>query len=243
VTFNAAGVNDATLQRLAPEGNVSAMKQEADNGLVRRYAVQGDVLTGEQQTGFARGLIPEALGHEIPLRNPNKPAWYMEAPGLNLITDSYAGYKDHLMPAVIQALQNDQPWNHNGNYLQDNSLTTRIANLYGSASNDAANVVEAVGDKASSVTSTAFDKAGAALDHLGAPGQWAGNVMRTTGAVASKAISVVSGLGQGLIEVRGHLQEGAVEFAGGAIQAGVNLTQKAASWVGSHAKNLLPWNW
>jgi hypothetical protein len=243
VTFNAAGVNDATLQRLAPEGNVSAMKQEADNGLVRRYAVQGDVLTGEQQTGFARGLIPEALGHEIQLRDPNKPSWYMEAPGLNLVSDSYAGYKDHLMPAVLQALQNDQPWNHNGHYLTDNSITTRVANFYGSVSNTAANAVETVGDKASSATSTVFDKAGDALDHLGTPGHVAGNVMRAFGTVGSKTISVASGLTQGTIEVMGHLQEGAVEFTGGAITAGVNATKTAANWVGNHAKDLLPWNW
>ena len=50
VTFNAAGVNDATLQRLAPERDVAAMKQAANDGLIRRYAVQGDALTGEQQT-------------------------------------------------------------------------------------------------------------------------------------------------------------------------------------------------
>lgn len=243
VTFNAAGVNDATLQRLAPEGNVAGMKQAANDGLVRRYAVQGDALTGEQQTGFARGLIPSALGHEIQLRDPNKPSWYMEAPGLNLISDTYAGYKDHLMPAVLQALQNDQPWNHNGNYLRDNSITSRVADFSGSVSNTAANVVDTIGDKASDVTSTAFDKAGGALDHLGTPGHWAGNAMRTAGTVTSKAISVASGLTQGTIEVLGHVQRGVIEFTGGAITTGVNATKSAVGWVGSHAKDVLPWNW
>lgn len=243
VTFNAAGVNDATLQRLAPEGDVNAMKQAANNGLVRRYAVQGDALTGEQQTGAARGLIPSALGHEIQLRDPNKPSWYMEAPGLNLLSDTYAGYKDHLMPAVLQALQNDQPWDHNGNYLRDNSITARVSNFYGSVTNTAANVVDTVGDKASSVTSTAFDKAGDALDHLGTPGHWAGNVMRATGTVTSKTISVASGLTQGTVEVLGHMQRGVVEFTGGAITTGVNATKSAVGWVGNHAKDVLPWNW
>jgi hypothetical protein len=243
VTFNAAGVNDATLQRLAPEGNINAMKQAANDGLVRRYAVQGDVLTGEQQTGFARGLIPQALGYEIQLRNPNKPAWYLEAPGLNLITDTVSGVKDHLMNAVITALQNDQPWNHNGHYLTDNSITDRIANFYGTASNTAANAVGTVTNKAGDATSSTFDAAGKALDHLGTPGHWAGNAMRFAGTVSSKTIHVLGGLAEGGIEVAGHLQEGAVEFTGGAITAGVNATKKAASWVGSHAKDLLPWNW
>lgn len=243
VTFNAAGVNDATLQRLAPEGDVAAMKQAANDGLIRRYAVQGDALTGEQQTGFARGLIPAALGHEIQLRDPNKPSWYLEAPGLNLLTDTYAGYKDHLMPAVLQALQNDQPWNHNGNYLRDNSITARIAGFSGSLSDGAANVVDTIGDKASDVTSTVFDKTGDALDHLGTPGHWAGNVMRTTGTATSKAIGVASGLAQGTIEVFGHVQRGVIEFTGGAITAGANGVKSAASWVGGHARDLLPWNW
>lgn len=243
VTFNAAGVNDETLQRLAPEGNVGAMKQAADDGLIRRYAVQGDVLTGEQQTGFARGLIPQALGHEIQLRDPNKPAWYLEAPGLNLVTDTVAGVRDHMMNSVIEALQNDQPWNHNGHYLRDNSVTDRIAGFYSAASNTAANVVGTVANKAGDATSSTFDAAGKALDHLGTPGHWAGNAMRFAGAAGSKAINVFGGLAEGTIEVAGHLQEGAVEFTGGAITAGVNATKTAAGWVGSHAKNLLPWNW
>ena len=243
VTFNAAGVNDATLQRLAPEGNIGAMKQAANDGLVRRYAVQGDVLTGEQQTGFARGLIPQALGHEIQLRDPNKPAWYLEAPGLNLITDTASGVKDHLMNSVLQALQNDQPWDHNGNYLRDNSITSRIAGFYGAASNTAANVVGTVTDKAGDATSGTFNAAGKALDHLGTPGHWAGNAMRFAGTVSSKTIDVLGGVAQGAIEVGGHLQEGAVEFTGGAITAGINAGKKAAGWVGSHAKDVLPWNW
>lgn len=243
VTFNAAGVNDATLQRLAPEGNVGAMKQAANDGLVRRYAVQGDVLTGEQQTGFARGLIPPAIGHEIQLRDPNKPAWYLQAPGLNLITDTVSGVRDHMMHSVLQALQNDQPWNHNGNYLRDNSLTSRVADFYGAASNTAANAVGTVANKASDVTSTAFDKAGSALDHLGTPGHWAGNVMRVAGTVGSKAISITGGLAEGTIEVMGHVQQGVIEFGGGAIKTGINATKSAASWVGNHAKDVLPWNW
>jgi hypothetical protein len=243
VTFNAAGVNDATLQRFLPDGNVSAMKQEAANGLIRRYAVQGDVLTGEQQTGFGRGLIPEALGHEIQLRDPNKPSWYMEAPGLNLVTDSYAGYKDHLMPAMLQALQNDQPWNHNGHYLTDNSVTTRVANFYGSVSNGAANVVQTIGNKASEVPSAIANTTAGMLDHLGKPGHVAGNAVRLAGKVDSKGIKVLSGLAQGTIEVMGHMQEGLVQFTGGAIKAGVNVSKKAADWAGSHAKDLLPWNW
>lgn len=243
VTFNAAGVNDATLQRLAPEGNVSAMKQAANDGLVRRYAVQGDVLTGEQQTGVARGLIPQALGHEIQLRDPNKPAWYLEAPGLNLITDTVSGVKDHLMGAVLTALQNDQPWNHNGNYLRDNSITDRIAGAVGNANNTAANAVGTVADKAGSATSSTFNAAGKALDHLGTPGHWAGNAVRFVGTVSNKTIHVLGGLAEGSIEVAGHLQEGAVEFTGGAITAGINGAKKAASWVGNHAKDVLPWNW
>ncbi|MBE1161434.1 Mbeg1-like protein [Dyella acidiphila] len=243
VTFNAAGVNDATLQRLAPEGNVAAMKQAASDGLVRRYAVQGDILTGEQQTGAARGLIPQALGHEIQLRDPNKPAWYLEAPGLNLITDTVSGVRDHLMNSVIDALQNDQPWNHNGNYLRDTSITSRIAGFYGNASNTAANAVGTVADKAGGAASSTFDAAGSALDHLGKPGHWAGNAMRTLGTVSDKTITVAGGLAQGGIEVAGHLQQGAVEFFGGAITTGVNATRKAADWVGSHAKDALPWNW
>ena len=243
VTFNAAGVNDATLQRLAPEGNVGAMKQAANDGLVRRYAVQGDVLTGEQQTGLARGLIPPAIGHEIQLRDPNKPAWYLQAPGLNLVTDTVTGVKDHLMDAVLTALQNDQPWNHNGNYLRDNSVTDRIAGFYGKASSTAANAVGTVTDKVGNAASGTFNVAGGLFDHLGTPGHWAGNAFRFAGTVSGKTIQVFGGLAQGGIEVAGHLQQGAIEFTGGAITAGVNGTKKAVGWVGSHAKDVLPWNW
>jgi len=243
VTFNAAGVNDATLQRIAPEGNVGAMKQAANDGLVRRYTVQGDVLTGEQQTGLASGLIPPAIGHEIQLRNPNKPAWYAELPGPNLITDTVAGVKDHMMGSVLTALQNDQPWNHNGNYLRDNSVTDRVARFYGNVNNTAANAVGTATDKTGDAASTVFDSAGKALDHLGTPGHWAGNAMRAFGTVSSTSIRVSGGLLEGGIKVAGHLQDGLIKFGGGAITTGVNGLKSGADWVGSHAKYALPWNW
>lgn len=74
VTFNAAGIGPETLAQVGL--SLPAARDAASDGLIRRYNVENDVLTNAQQrplvlpTGQVVNL-PDALGYEITLENPN----------------------------------------------------------------------------------------------------------------------------------------------------------------------------
>lgn len=118
VTFNAAGLNDATLRRLVPEGDPAALKQQAENGLIRRYAVDGEILTTLQE----RSPLPDAVGHKIALHDPDPvakphPHWYdwltgkAEAQQAKYAIDVAKHSVDlHMDDAVLAAMQKDHPW-------------------------------------------------------------------------------------------------------------------------------------
>ncbi|KRE94438.1 hypothetical protein ASG87_17700 [Frateuria sp. Soil773] len=118
VTFNASGLNDATLRRLIPEGDPAALKRQAEQGLVRRYAVDGEVLTSAQEGT----PLPDAVGHKIALHDPAPVAapqlhWYDWLYGKAEVLE--AGYQAaklkhsvdlHMIDPVIDALGKDHPW-------------------------------------------------------------------------------------------------------------------------------------
>ena len=85
VTFNAAGLSDQTLRSLnfTPNG----AREYAAEGLVRRYNVENDILTGAQQ---GVSPLPDAVGHELRLDNTY------------LIKDPI---RAHLMDAVLRGLE------------------------------------------------------------------------------------------------------------------------------------------
>lgn len=71
VTFNAAGLSDAMILRLglAPE---QARAELVDSGRVRRYVVDGDLLTmAQQDIPMLSALLPDAVGHELRIPQPS----------------------------------------------------------------------------------------------------------------------------------------------------------------------------
>ncbi|SEK83001.1 Protein of unknown function [Pseudoxanthomonas sp. GM95] len=70
VTYNAAGVNDRTLER---EGlDPSAAKDYAKEGLIRAYHVDNEILTHLQEDSFPlKYAMPDAAGHQIKLPDPD----------------------------------------------------------------------------------------------------------------------------------------------------------------------------
>jgi hypothetical protein len=118
VTFNASGLNDSTIQRLIPDGDAGAMKQQADNGLIRRYAIGGEILTGVQEST----PLPDAVGHKITLNDPDPVAkpnihWYDWTDGKGEVLEAKYGIDKakhsvdlHYIEPVITALGNDHPW-------------------------------------------------------------------------------------------------------------------------------------
>ncbi len=72
VTFNAAGLSDRTLETLGFNPN-DARATAADSGQLRRYAVNGDLLTGLQQDLPilpVLGSPANAIGHELRINPP-----------------------------------------------------------------------------------------------------------------------------------------------------------------------------
>ena len=64
VTFNAAGLSDSTLRSLKPGKTPHAIREElAGSGQIRRYNVEGALLTGLQ----GAMLASDAVGHELRL--------------------------------------------------------------------------------------------------------------------------------------------------------------------------------
>src|SRR3546814_265606 len=70
VTFNAAGVHDRTLERHGFDADV--LKREAEQGLIRSYRVESEILTHLQEDSIPlKWAMPDAPGHEIVLPDPD----------------------------------------------------------------------------------------------------------------------------------------------------------------------------
>ena len=99
VTFNAAGVHDATL--LAHGIDPAQVRQDALGGQIRAYRIAGEPLTGLQEKGILAGAVPDALGVPIPLAPADNKPW---------IPDEIERWSWHNPQPVIDALEKAQPW-------------------------------------------------------------------------------------------------------------------------------------
>lgn len=102
VTFNSAGLHDNSIERL--DFDPEAVRRElANNGQIRRYAVDGEILTSLQEERLlTRYLLPDAIGHKIELPDPEpQRGWKKLIPGSSL----KHGLELHGMDSVLQAQQ------------------------------------------------------------------------------------------------------------------------------------------
>ena len=99
ITFNASGVHDKTLERIGLDPD--AVKREAGQGLIRRYAVDNEILTELQENKpIIRHLMPDALGHKIELPDPDPQSFWQR---LNPVKSIKHGIEMHYIDAVIEA--------------------------------------------------------------------------------------------------------------------------------------------
>lgn len=99
VTFNASGVHDKTLERVGLDPD--AVKREAGQGLIRRYAVDNEILTELQENKpIIRHLMPDALGHKIELPDPDPLSFWQK---LNPVKSIKHGVEMHYIDSVIEA--------------------------------------------------------------------------------------------------------------------------------------------
>lgn len=74
VTYNAAGVSDATVEYIAGANGTTAQQllQQAEQGQVRHYSTGDDPLTAAQERwGESAGSLPDAPGTDLPLSDPS----------------------------------------------------------------------------------------------------------------------------------------------------------------------------
>ena len=101
VTFNAAGVHDKTMARIGLDPDAAA--QEAENGLVRRYAVKNEIITElQERTPIMRGLMPDAIGHKIELPDPDPLSFWQK---FNPVKTTRHAVDMHYIDAVIDAME------------------------------------------------------------------------------------------------------------------------------------------
>lgn len=93
VTFNSAGVGPETLDQLNLSHSVAS--RIAGDGQVRRYNVENDILTNAQEGSGLGNLLPggtsplpDALGYEITLENPNTFEDAVRAHGTGSVLDA-----------------------------------------------------------------------------------------------------------------------------------------------------------
>ncbi len=101
VTFNAAGVHDKTLSRIGLDPEAAA--REAENGLIRRYAVKNEILTElQERTPGMRHLMPDALGHKIELPDPDPLSFWQK---FNPVKVAKHAVDLHYVEAVIKSME------------------------------------------------------------------------------------------------------------------------------------------
>ncbi len=233
VTFNAAGVNNNTLRQLVPGADVAALKQEADDGLVRRYAVKGEILTGEQESGAFRGFAPDAIGHKITLNDPNPLPWYAEAPGVNLISDSIHGGQLHLMDSVLGALQKDHPWDGGAGR---EGVVDKISDTIGKGTDAVVSGVDWAKNQAKDGIQGVTNVVANAADHVPVIGGLLSGAVQGAGLVGRGAVEIGGDLLDGSLGITGHLLQGTDKFVGGAIGATVDGAKKVGGWIVDGAK-------
>ncbi len=108
VTFNASGVHDNTIERFGLDAHRA--KAEAANSLIRRYAVDNEILTELQEKSIPlKWAMPDAVGHKIELADPDPLTfWQRLIPGNGIRHGIDLHYIDAVIKAQEQALQRQQ---------------------------------------------------------------------------------------------------------------------------------------
>lgn len=234
VTFNASGVNNQTLKQFVPEADPASLKQQADDGLVRRYAVEGDILTGEQERGVGRGFAPDAIGHKISLDDPHPLPWVLEAPGLNLLADTGQGIRNHLMGSVLDALAKDHPWAPSPG--GGESVTDKIADGIGKAGDVVVSGIDAVKNGGKDVVGAVTGTLGDLASHVPVIGGFLQGAFDVAGTVGKGVLEIGGNLLDGAVGIGAHLLQGADQFIGGAVGTVVDAAKTVGGWVVDGAK-------
>ncbi len=216
MTFNAAGLSDNTLREMGL--NPNAIRREvADSGQIRRYNVEGDLLTGLQQGLPGINGMPDAVGHELRVAAP-------EGTSVNPIT-RHGGGGDGT--AYVEALRDNpayRPGNLDGTRV---GLTwDALENISGLGLNLigtlARNGISLVSDTASTVAGTVNDIGGVINDQF------------ANGRPIDGTARIVGDVLDGAFDIGGHAVDNVADFAGDVVLDVTNFGGSVVRMVGDH---------
>ena len=208
VTFNAAGLSDNTLRSLNPGKTPNAIREElAGSGQIRRYNVEGELLTGLQQGAM---LAPDAVGHELRLAAPRGAC-------CNPV-ELHGGKGDG--QAYVEALRENTPYR-----AADKPLSLSVLEHYMEAN---FNFLASAGSNAFEAGSNAgrvFAEKGQVLDHIARNEMAQGRVLPGSLRAVGEAADGILDAGAGLVRQGGN-------FAGDAMREGASLLGNALRGAG-----------
>lgn len=203
VTFNAAGLSDNTLRSLNPGKTPNAIREElAGSGQIRRYNVEGELLTGLQQGAM---LAPDAVGHELRLAAPRGAC-------CNPV-ELHGGKGDG--QAYVEALRENTPYRAADKPLSLSALEHYMEANFNFLASAGSNAFEA-GSNAGRV----FAEKGQALDHIARNEMAQGRVLPGSLRAVGEAADGILDAGAGLVRQGGN-------FAGDAMREGASLLGNA----------------
>ena len=208
VTFNAAGLSDNTLRSLNPGKTPNAIREElAGSGQIRRYNVEGELLTGLQQGAM---LAPDAVGHELRLAAPRGAC-------CNPV-ELHGGKGDG--QAYVEALRENTPYRAADKPLSLSALEHYMEANFNFLASAGSNAFEA-GSNAGRV----FAEKGQALDHIARNEMAQGRVLPGSLRAVGEAADGILDAGAGLVRQGGN-------FAGDAMREGASLLGHALRGAG-----------
>ena len=208
VTFNAAGLSDNTLRSLDLGKTPNAIREElAGSGQIRRYNVEGDLLTGLQQGAM---LAPDAVGHELRLAAPRGAC-------CNPV-ELHGGKGDG--QAYVEALRENTPYRAADKPLSLSALEHYMEANFNFLASAGSNAFEA-GSNAGRV----FAEKGQALDHIARNEMAQGRVLPGSLRAVGEAADGILDAGAGLVRQGGN-------FAGDAMCEGASLLGHALRGAG-----------
>lgn len=205
VTFNAAGLSNDTLRDLGFSPHEA--RSQAEDGQIRRYNVDGDPLTGVQQSVEVLNGTPDAVGYELNLKHPE--GWP------NVLSA-------HGAATVIEAMKTQTPTPTESIEGDDLGLLDRTAETVSETA------IDLLGDGAQELIDLGVDAFNVGYDFGGdldgvinneyADGRYIDGTLKLTGDLAEGTLNLAGDVGRGGFNLVGDVAEGSGELAGGLIR-------------------------
>ncbi|MBX9401193.1 hypothetical protein K4L06_07690 [Lysobacter sp. BMK333-48F3] len=238
VTFNAAGLSNDTLRDLGFSPHEA--RSQAEDGQIRRYNVDGDPLTGVQQSVEVLNGMPDAVGYELNLKHPE--GWP------NVLSA-------HGSATVIEAMKTQTPTP------TESTEGDELGALDAMAETVSETGIDLLGDGIQEVVDLGVDAFNVGYDFGGdldgvinneyANGRYVDGTLKLAGDVTEGLLNLTGDVAEGAFDLTGDVLQGAGELSGGLVRdlgeyvglegAGDTVggwLEDGGQWLGARAEDL-----